>query len=140
MASSVDTHRAAHKAFNNGDWEAMRSLVGENVSYVDHQRDVRIASVDEFLGWLDEWKAGMSDARVDEPEYLEAGDWSIARFSGRGTNDGPMGPAQATGNRLDFAVCELMRVEDGKVVQGEIYYDQMTMMVQLGVVEAPAPA
>lgn len=59
----------------------------------------------------------------------------------RGTNDGPMGPAHAiTGKRTDMAYCEILRVQNGRVTSGEIFYDQLTMLTQLGLAEAPVPA
>jgi ketosteroid isomerase-like protein len=60
---------------------------------------------------------------------------------GRGTNDGPMGPGKAvTGKRMDMPFCEILRVQDGRVVSGEMFYDQLTMLTQLGLAEAPVPA
>ena len=71
MASSVEIHRAAHDAFNERDWERMRSLMAETIAYGDRPRGLELGSLDEFLGWLREWATGMSDARVSEPDYLE---------------------------------------------------------------------
>jgi ketosteroid isomerase-like protein len=141
MASSVELHRAAHGAFNDRDWERMRTLMAETIAYSDRPRGLDMTSFDEFIGWLMEWATGMSDARVSDPDYLEAGEYSICRFTRRGINDGPMGPARAvTGKQMDMPFCEIMRVQDGKIVGGEIFYDQLTMLSQLGLAEAPVPA
>jgi hypothetical protein len=35
---------------------------------------------------------------------------------------------------------EIVRVEDDRIVEGEILYDAMTMMSQFGVVSAPVAA
>jgi hypothetical protein len=119
----------------------VRSLMVETIAYGDRPRGLELGCLDEFLGWLREWTTGMSDARVSEPDYLEAGEYSVCRFMGRGTNDGPMGPGQAvTGKRMDMPFCEILRVQDGRVVSGEIFYDQLTMLTQLGLAEAPVPA
>jgi ketosteroid isomerase-like protein len=64
----------------------------------------------------------------------------VCRFRGRGVNDGQLGPAQSTGRQLDLAFCEVVRIDGGRIVSGEMFYDAMTMLRQLGVVEAPAPA
>ncbi len=141
MRSSVEFHRLAHEAFNQRDWERLRSLMAETIAYDDRPRNLQLRSVDAFLAWLKEWAAGMSDARVTAPEYLEAGEYSICRFTGQGTNDGPMGPTQAaTGKRMDMPFCEILHVQDGRVTGGEIYYDQLTLLTQLGLVEAPVGA
>ena len=52
-----------------------------------------------------------------------------------------MGPAQATtGKRMDMPFCQILRVQNGRVTSGEIFYDQLTMLAQLGPAEAPVPA
>jgi ketosteroid isomerase-like protein len=138
MASAVDVHRAAHEAFNARDWDRVRELSTPGVEYTDVARSITVHGTDEFVAYLGEWTAGLSDARVEEAEYLDAGTHSVCRFRGRGTNDGPMGASEATGRSLDLAVCEVLRIEDGHVAGGELYYDAATMATQLGIVEAPA--
>lgn len=140
MASAVDLHRAAHDAFSKRDWDGLRALMASDITYVDHPRGLTLNGVDEFIGWLNEWVGGMSDARVADPGYLDAETESVSRFRGRGTNDGRLGPADATGRSLDLAMCEIMRSDGERLIAGEIYYDAMTMMAQFGVIEAPATA
>jgi ketosteroid isomerase-like protein len=140
MASAVEIHRAAHEAFNNRDWDRMRALTAPDVVFVDRARGLTAEGIDDFLSWVQEWPTGMSDASVDEPRYLDAGTHSVCQFQGRGVNDGPLGPADATGNSVDLSFCEIVRVEGDSIVAGDMYYDAMTMMVQLGVVQAPAAA
>jgi steroid delta-isomerase-like uncharacterized protein len=141
MTSSADIHRASHDAFNARDWDRMRSLLGDSVTYRDRARAVELTSPDDFLGWAREWTTAMSDAQVTQAEYIDGGEWSVCRFTGVGTNDGPIGPVQTgTGKRLELAYCELIRVQDGKVTGGEMYYDQLTLLSQLGLAEMPLPA
>lgn len=135
---SSDKHRRAHECFNKRDWKGMREICSPQLQYTDHPRSLTMKSYEEFEGWLKEWTTGMSDAKPDEPEYLEAGDRSVALFKARGTNDGQLGPANATGKRIDVPFCEVLHWNaDGKMARGEIYYDAMTMFVQLGVMEPP---
>jgi steroid delta-isomerase-like uncharacterized protein len=138
MASAVEIHRAAHAAFNTRDWDTMRSLTASDISYEDNPRASSIKSYEQFLEFLQEWTSGMSDAAITEQQYLDAGEYSIVRFRGRGTNDGQMGPLQPTGRRMDMPFCEIVHVNsDGKIDRGELYYDQLTMLVQFGVMEQP---
>ena len=136
MASSVEVLRAVHEAFNNRDWQAMRGLVDPELVWVDHPRGRTVKGFDEFLGWCQEWVSGMSDARVDEPRYIGAETRAITQFQGRGVNDGELGPAHATGKAMDLAFCTVVNVEGDRMTTGEIYYDALTMMAQLGVIEA----
>ena len=105
--------------------------------YTDAARSLTLNGSRDITGWLTDWKTAFSDARVERPTYLDAGDWTVARFQGRGVNDGPMGPFPGTGRQLDLAFCELCRWRNGKIVEGAMYYDTTTMLVQLGLAEPP---
>lgn len=141
MGSAADRHRETHDAFNRRDWDATREMAAVDLVYEDRGRGMTLKGQDEFLGWLKEWATGMSDARPDEPTYIDGGDYSVSLFKGRGTHDGQLGPLPASGRRLDLPFCEVLHwTSDGKMDRGEIYYDQMSMMVQLGAMEPPPVA
>ena len=81
----------------------------------------------------------MSDAHCAEARYLDAGNTSVALFTGRGLNDGQMGPFPPSNKELAFPLCEVLTYdESGKVASGELYYDQATLLAQMGVSAAPA--
>jgi hypothetical protein len=65
----------------------------------------------------------------------------VARFVAEGTNDGPLGSFPATGKPWALPVCEMWHFDaDGRVVGGEIYYDQVSLLAQLELLPAPTPA
>jgi ketosteroid isomerase-like protein len=139
MSSNVARHQKAHEIFDRRDWAAMKEIVSTEASYEDHGRGITLKGADQFLGWLKEWPATFSDATPADPTYLDAGTTTVALFNARGTNDGSMGPLQATGRRIDVPFCEVLRWgADGRITGGEIFYDQMSILVQLGVIEPPA--
>jgi hypothetical protein len=109
----------------------------QNIDYTDTARGLTMQGKEETTSWLDGWKTAFSDARVAEATYLDAGEWTIARFQGQGVNDGPLGDLPATGEQMNLPFCELLRWQDGKVQEGAIYYDTTSMMVQLGHMQAP---
>lgn len=136
--SNVDTHRAAHDAFNRRDYTAAVRAVRDDATYTDHPRNMTTKGPLEFVDWLKGWETAFSDASVGDPQYIDAGDHTVCLFQGRGTNDGVMGPLQATGRRMDLPFCEVMTYDrQGQIVAGELFYDSTTMMVQLGLMEPP---
>jgi len=135
--SNVDLHRAAQEAFNTEGAAGPAAYFAEDATYFDAARALHLKGKEELTGWLEGWKAAFSDATIANPEYIDAGDWTIARFQGQGTNDGALGPLPATGKRMDLPYCEVCRWEGGKLVEGALYYDTGTMMVQLGHAEPP---
>lgn len=133
MASS-DIHRELHDMFNRRDFEGLRRRVRADAVYVDHPRGISVKGPDEFVSWLHGWTTAMSDARCDDARYLDAGDTSVALFIGRGHNDGQLGPFPASNRQLAFDLCEILTYDaDGMVTGGELYYDQATILTQMGV-------
>ena len=133
---NVDVHRSNHEAFSRGDLDAV--VFGESIRFTDHARGLVLEGQDEVKGWLEEWKQAFSDARITDADYVDAGEYSVCRFTGRGVNDGPLGPFSATGREVVFPLCEVHRHDAaGRVIEGNIYYDQLTILIQLG--HAPAP-
>jgi predicted ester cyclase len=134
MASkNVETYRKAHEAFNARKWGDVTEHFTATATYTDHPRAVSTKGPVEFLDWLKEWTTAFTDAKIQDVEYIDAGEWVIARFLGTGHNDGALGPMPPTGKRMSMEMCEMMRFDSrGNIVEGGIFYDQLTMLQQLG--------
>ena len=138
-SQNVETFRGAHQAFNSRDFDGVVSKMAESLTYRDQARNVTFTGRDGFKEFMQGWVKAFSNAEVSEPSYLDAGDTVIARFMARGLNDGAFGPLPETGREINVPFCELMRFDDdGQIVSGGIYYDQLTMMTQLGHIEPSA--
>ena len=131
---NVQTHRAGHEAFNRRDFDAMVSDFVESISWIDRARGITFRTPQEFKSdFLAGWTDASSDCRVTDARYVDAGDMVLARFIAQGTNDGPLGPFPATGKEWALSICELWHFDaDGRVIGGEIYYDQASLLTQLG--------
>ena len=58
-----------------------------------------------------------------------------------GTNTGAFGPFLATGRSVSLPWINVLRFDsDGRIIGGGAYYDQLTVMTQLGHMEPPAGA
>jgi steroid delta-isomerase-like uncharacterized protein len=131
---NIDKHRLAHEAFNRRDWEGVVRDMAPDAEYTDHPRSATTKNAQQFVDYLrGGWTAVFSDAAVTNARYTEGGDRTIAQFDGAGTNDGAVGALPATGKTMNMPFCEVMTYDaDGRIVMGELYYDQVTMLVQLG--------
>jgi steroid delta-isomerase-like uncharacterized protein len=142
MASkNVQTHRDAHEAWNEREFDAVTEKMASSITYIDHARGLTIRTRDDFKEWIQEWAQMFSNGKIVDPKYTDAGNTVIARMTGRGTNDGPFGPFPATGREVRFDICEILEFDDqGRIVGGDVYYDQLSILTQLGHVETPAAA
>ena len=54
-------------------------------------------------------------------------------WTGTGTHDGELSGIAPTGNRVTLPGMEIVRISEGKLVEGWEGYDSMNLMQQLGV-------
>jgi hypothetical protein len=140
-AERVHGHRERHRAFNRRDLPAAAQRFRPDTRYVDHAQGLTVTGPDDFLALLRAWIAMFPDVAVGDPHYIDAGEHTVARFRARGTDSGPLGGAPAPHRRMDLALCEVLRYDaEGRVAAGELYYDALGAMVQLGRLHPPAPA
>jgi steroid delta-isomerase-like uncharacterized protein len=142
MASkNVETLRAAHESWNKRDFAGVVKNAAEDLVYTDNARAVTLNGRDKFREWTEEWAEAFSDGLITNPEYIDAGDIVVARFTVVGTNDGPFGSMKPTGRKMSLPFCEICHFDkQGNPVLGDCYYDQYTLLSQLGHMEALATA
>jgi steroid delta-isomerase-like uncharacterized protein len=130
-----------YDAFNRGDMTEAARFFSETIVYKDQARGLTFVGPEEVKAGLSEWKHAFSDGRHTEIEHIAAGDSVVSRSVGRGTNDGPLGTLPATGRTVAFPLCEVWEFDgDGRLVRGEVYYDQLSVLTQLGHLPATEPA
>ena len=141
-ASNVERHRAGHEAFNRRDFAAMTTHHADRIRWTDRARGLTFTTPEEFRDdFLTGWVQASSDIRITDPGYRDAGGASLATFTVTGTHDGPLGPFPATGRPFTLALCELWHFDpDGRVVGGDLYYDQASLLMQVGLLPQPSSA
>jgi steroid delta-isomerase-like uncharacterized protein len=142
MASNVETYRAGHQAFNQRDFEAMTRYYADHIAWTDHSQGRTFRTPQEFkTDFLPWWVEAAHDIRITDPRYLDAGRTVVCTFIVVGTHDGPLGPFPATGRQFALPLCELWHFDaGGRVVGGDLYYDQVSLLTQLGLMPQPAGA
>jgi predicted ester cyclase len=114
-------------------------MMAEDVTYHDRARGLVLRGRDEYRRNAEGWVAGFSNADISQARYIDAGNVVVAQFIGHGHNDGMFGQLVATGNPASFDYCEIIRFgEHGKVVAVDAYYDQLSILKQLGHLAASA--
>jgi steroid delta-isomerase-like uncharacterized protein len=139
--TKVEVHKAKHEAFNRGDLQAAAGFFAESATYTDHAKGVVRRGRQEIKAGLEEWKHAFGDAHITDASFLETENATISRFMGRGTNDGHLGELPATGRSVAFPMCDIFEYDsEGRVVKAEIFYDQLSVLQQLGHMPQSEPA
>jgi steroid delta-isomerase-like uncharacterized protein len=139
MVSHLDVIRASDEAFNAHDVDGTAHACIDNFTYTDNATGETFKGVEEFRAWLDSWFDAFPDTRIDEGQYIAAGDVVVHQSVERATNKGPLGPLPATGRSMSLPFCEVWRLDtEGRIVAGDLYYDQLSLMTQLGHIQSPS--
>ena len=141
MASrNVENHRAGHEAFNQRDFDSMTKHYAESIAWTDHPQSRTFTTPQQFTDeFLAGWIQASSDIRIVGSRYLDGGDTVVCTFTGVGTQDGPLGPFPATGKAFALPLCEMWHFDSGgRVVGGDIYYDRVSLLTQLGLMPQPS--
>ena len=82
------------------------------------------------------WREAFPDGECKVVNVIVQDSWAVVEFVNRGTHTGPLqtslGTFAPTGRKAKVRYCSVMRVEDGKVVEGRDYYDSAGIAQQLG--------
>ncbi|HEX6254238.1 MAG TPA: nuclear transport factor 2 family protein [Euzebyales bacterium] len=141
-ASNVETHRAGHDAFNDRNFAAMTARYADTIVWTDHAQGRTFTTPREFKDdFLAGWVLSSGDIRITDPHYVDAGATVLCTFTVVGTHDGQLGPFPATGKQFALALCEMWHFDtQGHVVGGDLYYDQVSLLTQLGLMPQPSAA
>ena len=130
---NVKVLRAARESWNKRDFAGVIEKAAENLAYSDHARAITLSTRERFREWTEAWAKAFSDGRITDPQYADAGDIVVAQFTVEGTNDGPRRSMGPTGRKMSLPFCEICHFDkQGRIVSGSCYYDQYTLLTQLG--------
>jgi ketosteroid isomerase-like protein len=80
------------------------------------------------------YRSAFPDLRLTIEDLLEDGDTVVARWSCRGTHDGPLDQILPTGKPVSITGISVVRFADGKMIEARIQWDALGMLQQIGVV------
>ncbi len=130
-------------AFNAHDEARLRELNADNAVF-EAPGDVRVEGRDAATEYAMAWLRAFPDARMSVHNELAAGDWVVQEFTFTGTHDGtlmsPAGEIPATHKALAGRGVQIFRVEGETVADTRLYFDQVQVMTQLGLMPEPATA
>jgi predicted ester cyclase len=144
MGDLRDLSARGTAAFNAHDAQALGALDHEDVVQTApsptgrKEMRGRQASIEYNQAWFN----AFPDARITVSNEVIAGDYIVQEGTFEGTNTGEWkseaGDMPATGKPLKGSFCLVGKVKDGLFIQSNLYFDQVEILSQLGLMPAPA--
>lgn len=129
LSNEAIYRRLIEEGFNQGNLAVVDELVA--AGSLEHQRGSR-DGVEGTKGTISYLRSVFPDFQITIDEVVVAGDKVWARQKGGGTNLGSFAGHPPTGIRAFIDVIDVVRIEDGKIVEHWGVPDQLGMMKQLG--------
>jgi steroid delta-isomerase-like uncharacterized protein len=129
------------EAFNAGDWDRLAAGVTEDTVHEEQATGRRVQGRDALVELNRAWKDAFPDATGTVTDSFACGDRVALRITWEGTQSGPLGmpgggQIPATGKRVTVPACQVFTIVDGKIAESAHYFDMLSMLEQLGTIQA----
>jgi predicted ester cyclase len=127
--------RKAHADLQRGDIEAFKATIAPD--YVRHCQAMppglqELHGTDEFFGFIEEWLLAVPSYQDSLSNMIADGDRVAYVSTLTGTQTGPLGDLPASGESFTLENIIIQRLEDGKVAETWVSWDNVALLSQLG--------
>jgi len=130
--------RAMAELINDRKLDELHTVIAENVvRHSDATPDVVVTNIDEFIAFLRTDIATVPDSVQEIEQIFGSGDMVALRAKYRGTQLGPMGPFPPSGKTLELVFIAILRIENHKVAEIWVEWDNLSALGQLGHLPPP---
>jgi predicted ester cyclase len=133
--------REAHAALARGDFESFAATIGPK--YVRHCQAMppaqqELQGTKGFFAFLREFLAAVPQYEDTLSQMIADGDRVAYVSTMKGVQTGPIGDLPATGKEFTLVNIIIQRLEDEKIVETWVSWDNMAFLTQLGLMPPPA--
>ena len=117
----------------NGDYDGMDKYIAKD--YIRHCQatpELVIESLDAFKEFIRNDRKSIPDQKLKMKMFIAEGDLVAFWGTYTGTQTGQMGPFPPTGRSAELDFSGVHRLENGKVVETWVTWDNITILSQLG--------
>lgn len=133
------TVRMFHESWDRRDPDGGATVIADDCHFEDVARGEVLPGPEAYKQDYFRWREAFPDGEVKVTNVIVQGDWAVVEFTNRGTQTGrlqsSLGEFPPSGRHMEVRYCSVMRVRDGKVVEGRDYYDSASIARQLGLVD-----
>jgi steroid delta-isomerase-like uncharacterized protein len=141
MTEVKDTSDRFVNAFNAHDEHALLALHAADIKFTA-PGGFKATNAKDATGFAMTWLKAFPDGKMKVRSEIISGPWIIQEITMEGTHTAPLvtptGTVPATHKKVVGYGVQLLRVENAKIAEARIYYDQLDQMTQLGLIPTPA--
>jgi steroid delta-isomerase-like uncharacterized protein len=128
-------HRHIEYIWNKGRVDLYEELFAENV--VHHENLQAGTGVEGMKNGRIMVQQAFPDIRHTIEDEIAEGDKVVVRSTVRGTHQGELMGIPATGKQITMSVVAIYRLDSARIVEVWFFFDQLSMMQQLGAIPMP---
>ncbi|TMD75762.1 MAG: ester cyclase [Chloroflexi bacterium] len=140
MTESNDTTARFVAAFNAHDERALNELHADDIKF-NAPGGFKATNAKDATAYATTWLKAFPDGKMKVRSEITSGPWVVQEILMEGTHTAPLesptGTIAPTYKKVVGYGVQLLRVENGKIAEARIYFDQLDQMTQLGLMPAP---
>jgi len=128
-------------AFNAHDESALLALHAADIKF-NAPGGFKATNAKDATAFAMTWLKAFPDGKMKVRSEIVSGPWIVQEITMEGTHTAPLvspaGTIPATHKKVVGYGVQLLRVENEKIAEARIYFDQLDQMTQLGLIPTPA--
>jgi steroid delta-isomerase-like uncharacterized protein len=129
------------EVWNQGKLETVQELLSPDAVAIGQAGSgVTLRGPQDFVPFVQRIREAFPDIKVDVEDAFGAEDKVALRWSGQMTHSGDALGMPATGKSVRITGITMVRIVDGKIVEGWDNWDQLGMLQQIGAYTQPEAA
>jgi steroid delta-isomerase-like uncharacterized protein len=128
-------------AFNAHDESALLALHAADIKF-NAPGGFKATNAKDATAFAMTWLKAFPDGKMKIRSEITRGPWVVQELTREGTHTAPLvsptGTIPATHKKVVGYGVQLLRVENAKIAEARIYFDQLEQMSQLGLIPTPA--
>ena len=141
MPEVKDTAARFVAAFNAHDEKALAALHADDIKF-NAPGGFKATNAKDATAYATTWLKAFPDGTMQVRSELVSGPWVVQEVAMKGTHTAPLesptGTIPATYKKVVGYGVQLLRIENEKIAEARIYFDQLDQMSQLGLIPTPA--
>ena len=134
-----ETVRRMIEAVNARDFDALDELIAEDIHrHSGATAGVTVENLQQFKDFLHQDLAAVPDAEQEIHFMLAQDDHVAVYLTYRGTQQGQLGPFPPSNARVEIPFIGILRLEDSKIAEMWVEWDNLNALTQLGHFPPPA--